>query len=193
MKAVRSSSHVLIVPSLSLSSHIFASPVSDRGNIIRQTTSFLVSLQEAATIGKPASIGRIHKNLLDRVLQLLIMSDSKYSTVYVHCGIHPMRTHQTWGPPFVEGTTHDARYPNEPEQAPPSPVYLPYVPEPVYPEYMPPEVDVLPAEEQPLPAAASPTTESPGYIPKSDLEEDDKEDPEEDPSDYPARDRGNDG
>ncbi|GJS41179.1 hypothetical protein Tco_0566222 [Tanacetum coccineum] len=49
MKAVLSSSHVLIVPSLSLSSHVFAfpvfaSPVSDRGNIIRQTASFSVSL-----------------------------------------------------------------------------------------------------------------------------------------------------
>ncbi|GJV87242.1 hypothetical protein Tco_1531180 [Tanacetum coccineum] len=49
-----------------------------------------------------------------------------------------------------------------------------------------------PAEEQPLPAAASPTTESPGYISKSDPEEDDEEDLEEDPSDYPA-DRGDDG
>nr|GFA81825.1 hypothetical protein [Tanacetum cinerariifolium] len=51
----------------------------------------------------------------------------------------------------------------EPEQAPPSP---------------------------PLPAAASPTAESPGYIPESDLnedlEEDEDEDPEEDPADYPA-------
>ncbi|GJU21194.1 hypothetical protein Tco_1154536 [Tanacetum coccineum] len=41
MKAVRSSSHVLIVPSLSSSSYVFASPVSDRGNIIRQTASLL--------------------------------------------------------------------------------------------------------------------------------------------------------
>ncbi|GJY39862.1 hypothetical protein Tco_0426226 [Tanacetum coccineum] len=57
---------------------------------------------------------------------------------------------------------------------------------------MPPENDVLPAEEQPLPAAASPTTESPRYIPKSDLEEDDEEDPKEDPADYPA-DKGDDG
>ncbi|GJY94571.1 putative reverse transcriptase domain-containing protein [Tanacetum coccineum] len=72
--------------------------------------------------------------------------------------------------------------PEEPEQAPPSPVYLPYVPEPVYPEYMPPEDDVLLAEEQPLHAAASPTAESPGYIPESDPEED----PEEDPADYHA-------
>ncbi|GJY30754.1 putative reverse transcriptase domain-containing protein [Tanacetum coccineum] len=78
--------------------------------------------------------------------------------------------------------------PEEPEQAPPSPIYVPFVPEPVYPEFLP-EDDVLPAEEQPLPVAASPTTESPGYIPESDPEEDpeedDEEDPEEDPADYP--------
>nr|GFC65712.1 hypothetical protein [Tanacetum cinerariifolium] len=53
--------------------------------------------------------------------------------------------------------------PEEPEQAPPSP---------------------------PLPVAASPTAESPRYIPESDLdedpEEDDDEDPEEDPADYLA-------
>nr|GEW29813.1 hypothetical protein [Tanacetum cinerariifolium] len=36
MKAVRSSSYVSILPSLSSSSHVFASPVSDRGNIISQ-------------------------------------------------------------------------------------------------------------------------------------------------------------
>nr|GEZ69210.1 reverse transcriptase domain-containing protein [Tanacetum cinerariifolium] len=80
--------------------------------------------------------------------------------------------------------------PEEPEQAPPSPVYIPYVPKPVYPEYIPPEDDVFPAEEQPLPSAALPTAESPGYIPEfdpdEDPEEDDDEDPEEDPADYPA-------
>ncbi|GJV88921.1 hypothetical protein Tco_1532859, partial [Tanacetum coccineum] len=52
------------------------------------------------------------------------------------------------------------------------------------------------AEEQPLPVAASPTTQSPDYVPKSDPEadpeEDDDEDPEEDPVDYPA-DEGDDG
>ncbi|GKB77456.1 hypothetical protein Tco_0944351, partial [Tanacetum coccineum] len=72
--------------------------------------------------------------------------------------------------------------PEEPEQAPPSPIYLPYVSEPMYPEYMPPEDDVLLVEEQPLHAAASPTAELPGYIPESDPEED----LEEDPADYPA-------
>ncbi|GKC92462.1 hypothetical protein Tco_1157904 [Tanacetum coccineum] len=53
---------------------------------------------------------------------------------------------------------------------------------------MPPEDDVLPTEEQPLPAAVLPTADSPGYITESDPEEDpekDDEDPEEDPADYP--------
>ncbi|GJS84422.1 putative reverse transcriptase domain-containing protein [Tanacetum coccineum] len=91
-------------------------------------------------------------------------------------------------------------------QAPPSPDYVPgpeephvppppgFVPEHVYPEFMPLEDEVFPAEEQPLPAAASPTAESPGYVlefdPEEDPEEDD-EDPEEDPADYPT-DRDND-
>ncbi|GJR25762.1 hypothetical protein Tco_1101994 [Tanacetum coccineum] len=86
--------------------------------------------------------------------------------------------------------------PEEPEQAPPSPIYVSYVPEPAYPEFMPPEEEVLPAEEQPLPTALSPTTDSPGYVPESDPEEDPKEDDdedlEEDPADYPT-DRGDDG
>ncbi|GJW66608.1 hypothetical protein Tco_0121032, partial [Tanacetum coccineum] len=55
---------------------------------------------------------------------------------------------------------------------------------------MPPEDEVFLVEEQPLPAAVSPTADSPGYVfesdPEEDLEEDDDEDPEEDPTDYPA-------
>ncbi|GJX53161.1 hypothetical protein Tco_0281530, partial [Tanacetum coccineum] len=85
--------------------------------------------------------------------------------------------------------------PEEPEQAPPSPIYIPFVPEPVYPEFLPVDDEVFPAEEQPMPAADSPTHQSPGYIPESDPEEepeeDDEEDPEEDLADYPA-DRGDD-
>ncbi|GJT90576.1 putative reverse transcriptase domain-containing protein [Tanacetum coccineum] len=72
--------------------------------------------------------------------------------------------------------------PEELEQAPPSPVYVPYVPELVYPKFMPPEDEVFPAEDQPLPAAVSPTADSPGYITDSDPEED----PKEDPADYPV-------
>nr|GEZ43729.1 hypothetical protein [Tanacetum cinerariifolium] len=67
-------------------------------------------------------------------------------------------------------------------QASPSPDY-----------FMPPEDDVLPAKEQPLPSAVSPTTDSPRYIPEFDLDEnpeedldEDKEYPEEDPADYPT-------
>ncbi|GKD27511.1 hypothetical protein Tco_1233725 [Tanacetum coccineum] len=55
---------------------------------------------------------------------------------------------------------------------------------------MPQEDEVFPAEEQPLPAATSPTAQSPDYVPESDPEEDpeedDDEDPEEDHVDYPA-------
>ncbi|GKF36119.1 hypothetical protein Tco_0112877, partial [Tanacetum coccineum] len=91
------------------------------------------------------------------------------------------------GPIFQDPPSPDyVPGPKEPEQAPPSPIYVPFVPEPIYPEFLP-EDDVLPAEEQPLPIVASPTTESPGYIPESGP----VEDPEEDPADYPA-DRGDD-
>ncbi|GJV17176.1 hypothetical protein Tco_1362499 [Tanacetum coccineum] len=68
---------------------------------------------------------------------------------------------------------------------PPSPDFIP---ESVYPEFMPPEDEVLPAKEQPLPAAVLPTADSPGYVPKLDPEEDqevdDDEDPEEDLADF---------
>ncbi|GKG49669.1 hypothetical protein Tco_0518443, partial [Tanacetum coccineum] len=58
-----------------------------------------------------------------------------------------------------------------------------------YPEYIPQEDEILPAEEQPLLTAALPTADSPGYVPESDPEEEleeDDEDPEEDPADYPV-------
>ncbi|GKD67662.1 hypothetical protein Tco_1321752 [Tanacetum coccineum] len=63
-----------------------------------------------------------------------------------------------------------------------------FVSEPVYPEFMLPEDDVLPAEAQPFPAVVSPIADSPGYITESDPEEDSEEDEdlEEDPADYPT-------
>ncbi|GKB08609.1 hypothetical protein Tco_0836921 [Tanacetum coccineum] len=72
-----------------------------------------------------------------------------------------------------------------------------YVPEPVYPEYIPLEDEhVFPAEEQPLPLVDSPTAESPGYITESDPEEDPEEyeddETEDGPVDYPM-DGGDDG
>nr|GEV71262.1 putative reverse transcriptase domain-containing protein [Tanacetum cinerariifolium] len=85
-------------------------------------------------------------------------------------------------PHYVSGPEH-----------PPSPVYVPeFVPEPVYPEFMPAEDDILPTKEEPLPAAASSTTKSQGYIDESDLDEDPEDDPEEDPADYPT-DEGDEG
>ncbi|GJQ94302.1 hypothetical protein Tco_0005441 [Tanacetum coccineum] len=77
--------------------------------------------------------------------------------------------------------------PEEPEQAPPSPDYVPG------PEHT---DDEIIAEDQPGAEDASPTAQSPDYVPESDPEadpeEDDDEDPEEDPVDYPA-DGGDDG
>ncbi|GKB99014.1 hypothetical protein Tco_0985151, partial [Tanacetum coccineum] len=51
-----------------------------------------------------------------------------------------------------------------------------YVPEPIYPEYIPLEDEhEFPVEEQPLPPVVSPTAESPGYVTESNLEDDPKE------------------
>ncbi|GKF15139.1 hypothetical protein Tco_0056601 [Tanacetum coccineum] len=63
---------------------------------------------------------------------------------------------------------------------------VPYVPEPEYPGYLAPSDAEAPLEDQPLPADASPTALSPGYMADSDLDEDPEEDPEEDHVDYPA-------
>nr|GEW31191.1 hypothetical protein [Tanacetum cinerariifolium] len=52
---------------------------------------------------------------------------------------------------------------------PPSPEFIPEL---VYLEYMPSEDKILPAKEQPLPAAVSPTVDSLGYVLESDSEED---------------------
>ncbi|GKF56050.1 hypothetical protein Tco_0166390, partial [Tanacetum coccineum] len=74
---------------------------------------------------------------------------------------------------------------------------LDYVPEPIYPEYIPLEdKHEFPAEEQLLPPVDSPTVESPEYVTESDPEEDPEEyvddETEAGPVDYPM-DRGDDG
>nr|GEU29672.1 hypothetical protein [Tanacetum cinerariifolium] len=63
--------------------------------------------------------------------------------------------------------------------APPSPDYV------SGPEHLP-SPDYAPLEDQPLPADASPTAASPGYVAVSDLDEDPKEDLEDDHANYPA-------
>ncbi|GJX06971.1 hypothetical protein Tco_0194903 [Tanacetum coccineum] len=62
-----------------------------------------------------------------------------------------------------------------------------YVPETIYPEYIPLEDEhVFPAEEQPLSHVDSPTALSLGCVADSDSEEDLEEDSEEEHADYPA-------
>ncbi|GKB50649.1 hypothetical protein Tco_0901402 [Tanacetum coccineum] len=65
-----------------------------------------------------------------------------------------------------------------------------YVPEPMYPEYIPLEDEhAFPVEEQPLPPVDSPTAKSPGYVaesdPKEDPEEYEDDETEDGPVDYP--------
>ncbi|GJU82527.1 hypothetical protein Tco_1284892 [Tanacetum coccineum] len=75
--------------------------------------------------------------------------------------------------------------PEEPQSPPP----LDFVLEPMYPEYMPQEDEILSVEEQQLPAAAaSPIADSPGYVPESDPEEEPEEDDEdeEEEEEHPA-------
>ncbi|GJU26902.1 hypothetical protein Tco_1165523, partial [Tanacetum coccineum] len=94
----------------------------------------------------------------------MVMSNSKDSTV----------TYTVVSSPFEDGSDIGSSRVDRP----------PIMPEDPY-AYIMAAYQILPAEEQPLPAAASPTADSPGYVPEFDPEEDD-EDPEEDPADYPA-------
>ncbi|GJR39301.1 hypothetical protein Tco_1214985 [Tanacetum coccineum] len=62
-----------------------------------------------------------------------------------------------------------------------------YVPEPIYPKYIPLEDEhEFPAEEQPLPPVDSPTAESPGYVTESDPEEDPEEYEDDETEDGPV-------
>nr|GEW69390.1 putative reverse transcriptase domain-containing protein [Tanacetum cinerariifolium] len=72
-----------------------------------------------------------------------------------------------------------------------------FMPEPIYPEYIPLEdKHILSAEEQPLPPVVSPTAELPGYVveldPEEDLAEYKDDETEDGPVDYPM-DGGDDG
>ncbi|GKD31174.1 hypothetical protein Tco_1241952 [Tanacetum coccineum] len=130
------------------------------------------------------------------------MSNSEGSTVTYTQVSSPFEDSSYVGSPGVDGPPV---MPEDPYayivaayQAPPSPDYMPgpeepqspppldFVPESMYPEYIPLENEILLAEEQPLPAAASPTADSPGYVPESDPKEEPEADDDEDPADYPA-------
>ncbi|GJW79917.1 putative reverse transcriptase domain-containing protein [Tanacetum coccineum] len=106
--------------------------------------------------------------------------------VYGYDGL-PMQPVALPSPDYVPGSEHPPSpdYVPGPEH-PPSPVEVPYVPESEYPEYLVPSDAEAPLEDQPLPADASPTALSLGYVADSDPDEDPEEDPEEDHADYPA-------
>ncbi|GKB78036.1 hypothetical protein Tco_0944931 [Tanacetum coccineum] len=70
--------------------------------------------------------------------------------------------------------------PEEPERAPLLPEF---VPKPVYLEFMPSKDEVFPAKEQPLPAAVSPTAESPGGDNDDDDDDESSNDDEDDDDD----------
>nr|GEV41224.1 hypothetical protein [Tanacetum cinerariifolium] len=138
------------------------------------------------------------------------MSDSDESGVTYTDVSSPFKESPDIGSPRVDDHEHlelpkmlDDPYIEVSLQAPPSPNYIPG---PEDPEQAPPSPDYVPslehaddeivADEQPYAEDASPTAQSPKYVPESDLEahpeDDDDEDPEEDPVDYPA-DGGDDG
>ncbi|GJS96168.1 hypothetical protein Tco_0803136 [Tanacetum coccineum] len=139
-----------------------------------------------------------------------IMSDSEDSTVTYTPVSSPFEGLSDIGSPGVDGppmmledpyayvvaafqAPSSPDYVHGPEELEQSPLSPEFVPELVYPEFIPPEDEVFPDEEQPLPAVILSTTDSPGYIVDSDPEEDEEDpkedpekDPEEDPTNYPA-------
>nr|GEU58719.1 hypothetical protein [Tanacetum cinerariifolium] len=106
--------------------------------------------------------------------------------VYGYDGL-PMQPVAPPSPDYVPRPEHPPSpdYVPGPEH-PPSPVEIPYVPEPEYPEYLVPSDAKAPLEDQPLPADASPTVASLGYVADFDSDKDPEEDPEDDHADYPA-------
>nr|GEZ76329.1 putative reverse transcriptase domain-containing protein [Tanacetum cinerariifolium] len=142
-------------------------------------------------------LGYHAKDLEVICFEKLMSSDSHATITYTSMSSYEVIVNRYYGMPmdpldpyvqFVMEAPPSPDYIHGPE-APPSPDYIPG---PEYPEYLPPADDVLPAEEQPLPAVVSPTAESPGYImesePEMEPEEEDGDDEksEEDSIEYPT-------
>ncbi|GJW76777.1 hypothetical protein Tco_0138459 [Tanacetum coccineum] len=141
-----------------------------------------------------------------RVLQIVIMSSATSAVTYtsVYTNSEPGRAF--WGADDEEDYIPGLEDPQTPpvpldeDEREPMSVHAQdpdYVPEPIYPEYIPLEDEhEFPAEEQPLPPVDSPTAESPGHVTESDPEEDPEEyeddEIEDGPVDYPM-DGGDDG
>ncbi|GJS38368.1 hypothetical protein Tco_0563411 [Tanacetum coccineum] len=117
------------------------------------------------------------------------MSSSTITYTFVYIDSEPGRVF--WGAD-EELSDEDTEHPPSPDYVPslriPNslPIEAPYVPKPEYPEYLVPSDVEAPLEDQPLPADASPTALSPGYVVDSDPDEDPEEDPKEDHADYLA-------
>ncbi|GJU43871.1 hypothetical protein Tco_1201137 [Tanacetum coccineum] len=135
------------------------------------------------------------------------MSDSKDSTVTYTQISSPFADSSDIGSPGVDGPPI---LPDDPYayvvaafHAPPSPDYVPgpeepqeplpldFVPEPVYPEFIPPDDEVLPAEEQPLPYLLTShqvisRREEPSGDDANDEDEDEDEGEEEEEEEHPA-------
>nr|GFC69080.1 hypothetical protein [Tanacetum cinerariifolium] len=136
-------------------------------------------------------------------------SDSHATVTYTSMSSYKVTINEYYGMPMDPLDT----YVQLVMRAPPSPDYIPepeappgpeappspdYIPGPEYPKYLPPIDDMLPAEEQLLPAAVSPTVESPRYITKSEPKmkpeenDGDNEKSEGDSIDYPTSEGDND-
>nr|GEX86994.1 putative reverse transcriptase domain-containing protein [Tanacetum cinerariifolium] len=129
-----------------------------------------------------------HPQLLTRLSTLILShvesaeAGSPGVIVYGYDGL-PMQPAAPPYPDYVPGPEHppSPNYVPSPEH-PPSLIEIPYVPEPEYTEYLVPSNAEAPLEDRPLPADASPTAVSLGYV--ADFDPD--EDPEDDHADYPA-------
>nr|GEY42557.1 hypothetical protein [Tanacetum cinerariifolium] len=120
--------------------------------------------------------------------------------VYGYDGL-PMLPVAPPSPDFIHGPEKPHTPPTPQDEDEHEPIFIQphasdFVPEPIYPEYIPLEDEhILSAEEKPLPRVVSPTIESPGYVAESDPEdpEEYEDDGTEDgPVDYPL-DGGDDG
>ncbi|GJV10346.1 putative reverse transcriptase domain-containing protein [Tanacetum coccineum] len=136
-----------------------------------------------------------------RVVMSSVSSAVTYTSVYTHS--EPGRVFWGADEEISKGGPEEAHTPPVPQDEDEreamfiQPHDPNYVPEPIYPEYIPLEDEhVFPVEEQPLPPVDSPTAKSPGYVAESDPEEDPKEyeddETKDGPVDYPM-DGGDDG
>nr|GFB93882.1 hypothetical protein [Tanacetum cinerariifolium] len=112
-----------------------------------------------------------------------VMSDASSAVTYmsVYTDSEPWRYYREdsdeTGPPGVivyeyDGPPIQPVAPPSPDyvpglEHPPSPIEIPYVPEPEYPEYLAPSDDEAPLEDQPLPTDASPIAASADYARKT--------------------------